>query len=100
MHVCLCLGVYFDDFYVSKTKDSFNIVVIPKKGTQAAVDEVMRIVTRACKTGFTESEYDRVKEEALSRMEKIYNERDKTDNDAFGNELCRLFIDNEPSSRH
>ncbi len=90
-------GVYFDDFYVSKTKDSFNIVVIPKKGTQAAVDEVMRIVTRACKTGFTESEYDRVKEEALSRMEKIYNERDKTDNDAFGNELCRLFIDNEPA---
>ena len=30
-------------------------------------------------------------------MEKIYNERDKTDNDAFGNELCRLFIDNEPA---
>lgn len=24
-------GVYFDDFYVSKTKDSFNIVVIPRK---------------------------------------------------------------------
>lgn len=90
-------GVYFGDFYVSKTKDSFNIVVIPKKGTQSAVSEVMAIVTRACKTGFTESEYDRIKEELLSRIENSYNERDKTDNGAFGSELCRLFIDNEPA---
>lgn len=90
-------GVYFSNFYVSKTKDSFNVAVIPKKGTQAAVAEVMGIVTQACKTGFTETEFDRVKTDALSNLEKIYNEREKTDNNAFGRELYRLFIDNDPA---
>lgn len=90
-------GVYFGDFYVSKTKDSFNIVVIPKKGTQAAVAEVMALVARACKTGFTDSELDRVRDEMLASFENMYNEREKTSNDAFGSELCRHFIDNEPA---
>ncbi len=90
-------GVYFGDFFVSSTKDAFNIVVIPKNGTQKAVAEVMGIVARACKTGFTDSELARVREEILANYEKMYNERDKTDNDAFGNELCRHFIDNEPA---
>ncbi len=90
-------GVYFGDFYVSKTKDSFNIVVIPKGDTQSAVDQVMQIVARACKTGFTESEYDRVKDEILSGLEASYNEREKTDNGAFAQEIIRHFIDNEPA---
>lgn len=90
-------GVYFGNYYVSKTKGAFNVAVLPKKGTQKAVDEVMRIVARACKTGFTETELDRVKKDALSRLENIYNEKDKTDNAAYGSELCRLFIDNEPA---
>lgn len=90
-------GVYFGDFYVSKTKDSFNIVVIPKKGTQAAVAEVMAIVARACKTGFTGTELDRVRDEILASYENSYNERDKTSNGAFGSELCRHFVDNEPA---
>lgn len=90
-------GVYFGDFYVSKTKDSFNIVVIPKRGTKAAVEEVMAIVARACKTGFTSTELERVTTEMLSQVEKQYNERDKTNNGAYGNELCSLFTDNEPT---
>lgn len=90
-------GVYFGDFYVSKTKDSFNIAVIPKAGTQKAVAEVMAIVSRACKTGFTDSELERVKSEILANYENSYNEREKTSNGAFGNELCRHFIDNEPA---
>lgn len=90
-------SVYFGDFYVSKTKDSFNILVVPKKGTQAAVAEVMAIVARACKTGFTGSELDRVRDEILASYENSYNERDKTSNGSFGNELCRHFIDNEPA---
>lgn len=90
-------GVYFGDFYVSKTKDSFNVVVIPKNGTQAAVAEVMAIVSRACKTGFTDSELERVRTEILASYEKVYNEREKTSNDAFGQELYRHFIDNEPA---
>lgn len=90
-------GVYFGDYYVSKTKDSFNVVAIPKGETLPAVDEVMAIVARACKTGFTETEFDRVKDEMLSTMENTYNERDKTNNGAYANELIRLFVDNEPA---
>lgn len=90
-------GVYFSDFYVSKTKDSFNVAVVPKKGTQAAVAEVMGIVARACKTGFTDSELERVRTEILSSYENSFNEREKTTNGAFGKELCRHFIDNEPA---
>ncbi|MDE6442888.1 MAG: insulinase family protein, partial [Muribaculaceae bacterium] len=90
-------GVYFGDIYLSKTKDSFNVVTIPQRGTQGAVAEVMGIVARACKTGFTDSELERVKSNILSSYEKTYNEREKTDNDAYGSELCRTFVDNEPN---
>lgn len=81
------VAVMFGDFYVSKTKDSFDVVVIPKSGTEKAVAEVMAIVSRACKTGFMESELDRVKTELLSQYENLYNEREKTDNAAYANEL-------------
>ena len=89
-------GVYFGDFYVSKVKDSFNIVAIAKKDALSSVADAMSVVTRACKTGFTESEYFRVKDEILANLEKQYNERDKTDNEALARELCRHFIDNDP----
>ncbi|MBD5358208.1 MAG: insulinase family protein [Bacteroides sp.] len=91
-------GVYFDNYYVSKTKDAFNIVAIPKNGnTQAAVADVMGIVARGCKTGFTDSELQRVKDELLSNYETMYNERDKTDTGRLANEIIRHFIDNEPA---
>lgn len=91
-------GVYFGNFYVSKTKDSFNIIVIPKNGkTQEATAQAMAIVARACKTGFTESELQRVTDNLLSELEQQYNERDKTNNGALANEIIRHFIDNEPS---
>ncbi len=91
-------SVSFGNFYVSKTKDAFDIQVIPKPGnTQAAVADAMGIVARACKTGFTSSELDRVREDVLSTFERLYNEREKTDNDAYGQELYRYFIDNDPA---
>ena len=90
-------GVYFGDYYVSKTKSSFNVAVIPKGATQPAVAEVMAIVARACKTGFTESELDRVRTDILANYENSYNERDKRSNAAYGQELYRHFIDNEPA---
>ncbi len=90
-------GFYFSDFYISKTKDATNIVVVPKSDMRSALGQVMGIVARALKTGFTDSEYDRVKEELLSQYENSYNERDKKKNSGYGNELCRHFIDNTPN---
>ena len=90
-------GVYFGQYYVSKTKDSFNVITLPKKGkTQEAVADAMGIVARGCKTGFTDTELERVFTEILANLENSYNERDKTSNDSFGKALCGHFTDNVP----
>lgn len=88
-------GVNFGDFYVSKTKSSFTVFVIAKGDVQAAIDEAMGIVARACKTGFMESELVRARDELLSQYEKAYNERNNTKSAILARELCRHFVDNE-----
>lgn len=91
-------SVYFGTFYVSSTMDSFNIYIQPKgNDTMAAVDQVMAIVARACKTGFTNSELEIVDSEIISMYEKAYNERNNTDNDAYAQEIIRYFIDGDPA---
>lgn len=90
-------GVYFSKFYVSKTLDSFNIVVIMKNDMMEAFNDAMAVVARACKTGFTDSELSRVRDELLARSEKAYNERNNTENSSLAKELIRTFIDNEPN---
>lgn len=90
-------GCWIGDYYVSKTKQAFNIRVICKNDALEAMNDAMSIVARACQTGFTSSELERVDSQILSQYEKLYNERDKTNNGSLGNELIRLFIDNEPA---
>lgn len=90
-------GCRFDNYFVSKTKKAFTIVIIPKEDIKAAFDDAMAIVARGCKTGFTNSELERVDSEILASYEKLYNERDKRNNEAQGMELIRHFIDNEPA---
>ncbi len=88
-------GVYYGDFWVSSTKDAFNIQIQPKgSNTAAATQQAMEIIARACKTGFTESEYERAKNELQSVYERRYNERNKTQNRTLGQKLIRHFIDN------
>ena len=90
-------GVGFQDFYVSKTKASFDVRVIAKNDSRAAVEDAMGVVARACNTGFNETEYERASQELMANIEKLYNERDKTSNNSLGMELCRYFIDNIPA---
>ncbi len=87
-------GVGFQDFYVSKTKDAFDVVAIAKTNPEAAMRDALEIVARAAKTGFTESEYTRAKDEMLAQYEKLYNERDKTETETRAQELIRFFLDN------
>ncbi|MCH5230803.1 MAG: insulinase family protein [Muribaculaceae bacterium] len=90
-------GVGFGDFMVSKTKASFDITVYAKNDSKAAVKDAMSIVTRACKTGFNEAEFERASQELMANIEKAYNEKDKTNNEKLARELCRYFIDNVAS---
>lgn len=90
-------SVYFGDYYVSKTKGAFNIVAIAKDDIESAFSAVMSETMRALKTGFSDSEYQRVKDQLLSNYENLYNERDKTQSESLARELIRTFVDNEPN---
>lgn len=89
--------VSFGDYWVSSTKAAFDVTVIGKDNMKAAVADAMAIVARACKTGFTDSELARVRDEIIANYDKLYNERDKTDSEGYGREIIRHFIDNEPA---
>lgn len=90
-------AVGFGDYWVSKTKAAFDIQVIPKTDPKAAFDQAFSEVVRMCKTGFTESELQRAKDELKTSFEKTYNERDKTNNDGMAQKIIRYFIDNKPN---
>jgi zinc protease len=60
-------------------------------GTAALLTEAFR----AEKHGFTQSELDRAKEDALRNIEKSYEERDKTESKPYAMECTRNFTDDE-----
>ncbi|MDE7409108.1 MAG: insulinase family protein [Muribaculaceae bacterium] len=88
--------VMVDDFLVSATKDAFTVYVVPSGDILTAYNAAMGIIARACKTGFTQSELERANSVLLNGYEKSFNEKDKTYNSAYGRELIRHFIENEP----
>ncbi|MDE6717213.1 MAG: insulinase family protein, partial [Muribaculaceae bacterium] len=89
-------GVGFGDFMVSKTKSAFDVTVIGKSEINKSFSEAMGIVARACKTGFTDSELERARDQILANYEKFYNERNNTNSGVLGEMLYRHFIDNTP----
>lgn len=88
-------GVRFGNYWISKTKAAFTLTVVGKTEIKDAFADAIGIVARACKTGFTDSELQRVRDNMISRYERMYNERNKTTNGAFAKELIRHFVDNE-----
>lgn len=88
-------SVSFGDFWVSKTKDAFDILIIAKDDVSAAYNDALAIVAQACKTGFLQSELVRARDEELSKYEKAYNERNNTKNETLARKLIRTYIDNE-----
>lgn len=90
-------GCYFGDFFVAKTKEAFFCNMIPKSDPVAAYKDMMGIVARACKTGFTDSELERVNSEIIANLEKSYNERDKTSTEDRAKEIIRHFVENIPA---
>lgn len=90
-------GSVYGNFFAANTKDALTIVALGKDGNiTPALAAVYRELLRAIRGGFTVSEYDRAREEYLSRIEKFYNNRDKTENETFVNNYVRSFIDGTP----
>lgn len=90
----IAAGCYFGDFFVAKTKEAFFCNVIPKADAIAAYKDMMGVVARACKTGFTSSELERVNSEIIAELERAYNEREKTLTGERAEEIIRHFVEN------
>lgn len=87
----------YGTFILSKTADALTVAALPKGGEIIpAFEAVYREALRAKRGGFTSSEYDRARSEYLSKLEKAYNERSKTESTALVREYVRNFLDNEP----
>ncbi len=63
-----------------------------KRGLEALLIESARVARH----GFTSSELEREKTEALRSMERSYAERDKNDSDIYVSEYTRNFLEDEP----
>ena len=92
-------GVNFGEYLVAKTKEALSLDVSMKEnryteGIKAAYRELLR----ASRNGFTESEYERFKQEYLSQIDAAYEARDKRTNTSLVNAYVRHFVDNVPAA--
>lgn len=84
-------------FFGVGTKDALQVVGVAKPGNaDATIATLMREVKRARDFGFTEGEFERGKANYLSKLEKLYNERDKQQNAFYVNQYIQHFVKNEP----
>ena len=93
---CPFLGASVGDgqYMISKTKDAFTISIVPKPGKDLeSVKAVMAEIERANRFGFNASEILRVREEFLSSLETIYNNRDKQRHNFYTQQYVRHFLE-------
>ena len=84
-------------YILSKTMDAFQMQGLAKEDKSLeTLAALYREVQRVKKHGFTQSEFDRCKEEYLSRLEKQYTNRNKIKNAQFGDSYRDHFLENEP----
>ncbi|KQW94161.1 peptidase M16 [Massilia sp. Root418] len=71
------------------------LAVLGKGGPQPAISALVQESERARQFGFTASELERIKKGMLRQVERLYNERDKSESAAFAAEFMRNFLVNE-----
>lgn len=90
-------GGYYGQYIYSKTKDAFNLTAYAKDGKDLeTLAALYREAQRVRDFGFTPGEFDRAKAEYMSQLESQYNNRNKTKNSYYGNELTEHYLENEP----
>jgi zinc protease len=76
--------------------DAFTSIAVAKPGElEKAIKAVVAETERAHKFGFTQTELDRAKQDALTQMENAYKERDKTKSVNFVREYQQNFLEGE-----
>ncbi|GAY31634.1 putative zinc protease [Bacteroidaceae bacterium] len=86
-----------DNYMISKTMDAFTVGILPKPGKDAeALQAVMEEIERINRFGFTATEIIRAREEFLSGMERIYDNREKQKNSFYVPQYVRHFLEGDP----
>ena len=84
-------------YLISGTKDAFSISGVAKPGkVKEAYAAFLREAKRVRDFGFTTTEYARAKENFMSGMETMYENRNKMKNEQFTTQYVDHFTDNEP----
>ena len=90
-------GSGYGRYIFSRTKDAFEMNALPKEGqTEEALKALMIEGRRAAEFGFTATEYQRYKQNFLSRLDKQYSNKDKRYNNQFCEEYTENFLEHEP----
>ena len=88
--------VSYDNYLVSKTKDAFNLIVVPKDGqTEQALQTAMEEIVRARQFGFNATEIYRSRDEFMSSLESVYNNREKQQHNFFTKQYVRHFLEGD-----
>ncbi len=91
-------SIDFGEYLVAKSKESVNASVVMKEGQYLqSIAAIYRELLRAKRGGFTEAEFERYKQEYLSRVDASYEARNKVQNTSYVNQYVRHFLDNEPA---
>lgn len=81
-----------------RTKNAYSsFAVVGPDGIENGLKTLLVENTRVKQHGFTQTELDRYKEEYLTKLEKVFNEKDKTESSRYVYEYINHFLDNEPS---
>ncbi|WP_289633993.1 M16 family metallopeptidase [uncultured Duncaniella sp.] len=91
-------GVNFGGFFLSsKVKDALTASAVAKgNDIIEPLKAVYREVLRAQRGGFTQSEYERARNEYISSIERVYNNRNTRENSTFVSEYVGNFKDGDP----
>ena len=82
---------------MARTKDAVLLICVAKEGKEIeTMQAVMREVKRVHDFGFTATEFARAKAEYLSRLEKLYTNRDKMKNEQYADDYIENFLENDP----
>ncbi len=81
-----------------RTKDAFQLsAIVPEGKMSNALEVLLTEAERIRRHGFLPSEFEREKANLLRSYENNFNEKDKTESNAFANEYVRHFLENEPA---
>ncbi len=78
-------------------KDAFSLIALAKTGKEinASIQTLLTENERVKQYGFVQTELDRAVKNVLTRMENLYNERDKTKSAELVEELIRNYLKGE-----